>query len=395
MKREKVLQDQIIIANRSRTEQSRFLAIASHEIRTPLNGILGGLKIARLEPERATEFTNLAFVAAENLKYLLDEILDLSRLQGYRPGARNHRLERIDVEGFISGVMSAHRPAAEIKSLELRCASGHHADEDANVMIAKSALLKALNNLIGNAIKFTDAGRVDVSWRYDVVVDELVVEVTDDGPGITPTKLDLIFEPFERAGSANPDGFGLGLAVVKTAVETAGGSVFVRSAPGEGSTFGIRLPVQFDRDTQTEVTSASPRPSFEASQRMLRVLVVDDVSSNRMLLKTFLARHGCVVTEAADGLEALKRCRDEASDIILLDHRMPNLDGLGFLAGLAAILPERTNWPQIFVISADASGPTAREYENFGISHYVTKPFDFDEIANLVFGTSEVVSNDR
>ena len=326
--------------------KDEFLANTSHELRTPLQGILG-LAESLLDGARgelpAPARSDLAMVAASGrrLARLVDDILDFSKL---KHGGLTLDRRPVDVKALAEVVIALSRPLVGSKDLELLCdlpAGLPAADADEN------RLLQILHNLVGNAIKFTESGSVEVAAeRRDGA---LVVRVTDTGIGIAADRRSRIFEAFEQADASAERGFGgtgLGLAVTRQLVELHGGALSVESAVGEGSTFSFTLPIS-ERAAAPPAAPAAPAPPLleqeieepgfeetaagpgtgEDGSPAPRILIVDDEPVIRRVLANHLAAEGYRLGSASSGAEALRLLAEEPADLVLLDVMMPKMSG--------------------------------------------------------------------
>jgi PAS domain S-box-containing protein len=298
--------------------KSQFLGIISHEIRTPMNGMLGMLLETGLRPE-LRGYAEVADASGKLLMGLLGELVDISRIERNQPSVRPIEVE---LPRLLRQVTELHRWRAREKSLELRleCAPGL----PAWVLVDAGRLRQVLNNLIGNAVKFTDQGRVSVvaerpraGW--------LRLAVTDTGVGIEPEAQRLIFDSFAQADPSivrRYGGTGLGLAIARQLVEIMDGSIEVESRPGRGSTFVVELPA-----AEVSAASRSDEEAVPATTGTWRVLVAEDNVVNQRVATGMLERLGCAVTAVADGREALDALRHDRFDLVLMDCQMPGLDG--------------------------------------------------------------------
>lgn len=375
-----------------------FLANTSHELRTPLHGIIGLCQSMDRDDSPLSSTENrrnldLIVTSAQRLSHLVGDIMDFSRLknQDLRLNQRD-----FDLRGSIQMTCRMCETAIGTKpvKLELTVPSTSlrvHADED--------RVQQVLFNLLGNAIKFTAKGTVNVS--AELMGDRVVVRVTDTGIGISPHKQAEIFQPFVQAdGSISREygGTGLGLAISQQLVGLHGSTLAVDSAPGEGSTFSFALPVarsssealpgdspsanllvmdQNERSNAIETPTPDAETAVEAAKGAL-VLIVDDEPLNIEVLKSQLRRENYRVTAAMDGVQALEVLEAERPDLILLDLMMPRMDGYETCrrireSNTAAELP-------IIILTARGQMEDLVRGLRAGANDYLSKPFYQEEL---------------
>ena len=296
-----------------------FLATMSHEIRTPMNGVLGMTELLRDTPlgEQQREMVDTVLRSGQGLMQILDDILDLSKLE-----ARQMRLEDqpYDPGAVLEEATGLMRPAAADRGVALvASAEGLPLAASGDGMRLRQVLL----NLLSNAIKFTEEGtvRVQMCWADDV----LHATVSDTGIGMRAETLSRLFTPFEQADASTSrrfGGTGLGLAISRQLIEQMGGQITAESALGQGSTFRVTLPAP----AVTPQTRAPSMPPPGGAGLELRVLVVDDHPINLRVATAMLERSGCTVITAASGAEALAADLT-GIDLVLMDCQMPELDG--------------------------------------------------------------------
>jgi signal transduction histidine kinase/CheY-like chemotaxis protein len=352
--------------------KSAFLASMSHELRTPLNAIIGYSEMLyeTAQDEEQEEFLpDLAKIrdAGRHLLGLINDILDLSKIEA---GKMDLYLEEVDLAGLVGEVRSIIEPltAANENRLEVVCppALGRlHTD--------RTKLKQSLLNLLGNAGKFTNHGRIKLEVRR--AGDEILFIVSDTGIGMTAEQQGRLFQAFSQADASTTrryGGTGLGLAITKHFCEMLGGSISVESTQGQGSTFTITLP---DRDHV--VSEAAARP--EGAEHAPLVMIVDDDSNARDLLAATVRREGYRVIEATDGETALAIARQWRPDAVTLDVLMPRMDGWAVLTAFKSD-PELAEIPVIIVSVLADRGIAV----SLGAAEFLTKPIDRARLAATI-----------
>jgi len=355
------------------TAKSKFLAVMSHEIRTPLNGVLTVADILsrRLQQDELKPYVQTILNSGQTLLRLLTDALDFSRADA---GHLELQLEPFCVAtllGDVSGLWTA--PAAE-KALDFTLIYDGPADLWA--LGDEVRLRQVFNNLIGNAVKFTDRGGVTVrlTARRDDVYVRMSAEVEDTGPGVGDDRLPHIFQPFvqEDAGRAK-GGTGLGLAICRELVERMDGRILASHTLGGGLTVTFDTTAFHVPDGAETAPHAEPVPEPAAPPRRLHVLIADDNATNRMVAETLCAMFDCTSQSVADGAEAVDAVRSGAFDLILMDIKMPLMDGLEAARRIRALHGPAADAP-IVALTANADPWDAAEYLDAGMDAVVEKP---------------------
>ncbi|WP_249221498.1 ATP-binding protein [Cupriavidus sp. KK10] len=354
--------------------KSESLAMMSHELRTPVNGVLGLAQLlAQHElPDGAAQIVGRMIQAGKTLAVIINDIVDFALLE-----VRHIRLERrrFDLREVITGAATLASAAAAEKGLMVRVSA--LAPLPPAVFGDPARLQQIIINLVGNGIKFTDAGhievRTDIAARVNDSI-EIVIDVADTGIGIAPEVVPRLFRPFSQAEAGHErrfEGTGLGLAISKGLAEAMGGSISVRSTIGEGSTFSVRLPFELAlRDGES-----APKPAPAS-----RVLVVDDVALNRDVVSDLLRAEGCEVTTTGSGQEALDILKTRHFDLILMDIRMPVMDGLATTAAIRSSREPNRHTGPILGLTANPL-PTDRPlYLLRGIDGIIEKPVEVEAL---------------
>jgi signal transduction histidine kinase/ActR/RegA family two-component response regulator len=318
------------VAERADRAKGAFLANISHELRTPLNVVLGFASLLRGSALSTRERSWLEAIqsAGRSLAQLIDDLLDLTRIEA---GHMQPRPIATDLRALFDDLRTMFTLRVAEKGLRLQFAV---ADETPRSLLLDAARVRqVLVNLIGNAIKFTEAGEINVTASIEPAGpnrSRLRLAVTDTGPGITAEHHATIFETFSQVAYNGPaDGAGLGLAISRRLAIMMGGNISVRSEPGRGATFALELPdvASLPSSDAGPASGASP-PEQDASLAPARVLIADDRAENRDLLAQFLSDQPVEILQANDGETAVVMARDERPDLILMDLAMPGIDGL-------------------------------------------------------------------
>ena len=357
------------MANRAK---SQFLANMSHELRTPLNAIIGYSEMLEEEARDAGVESFVADlgkiqVAGKHLLALINDVLDLSKIEA---GKMEFAPETFDVREMVLAVATTLRPLVEKNHNTL----GVQVMDGTGLMHADlTRVRQVLLNLLSNACKFTENGRIllDVNRSDGANGSWLTFKVSDTGIGLTAEQMSRLFETFTQADATTArkyGGTGLGLAISRRICQRMGGEVTVESAPEQGSTFTVRLPVDAARVAEG-AADAPDAPGGDASA--VSVLVIDDDPDARALMRRHLTRAGYRVDEAPDGHTGLARARAFRPDVITLDAIMPGMDGWAVLAALKSD-PELSTIPVVMATVLDEE----RMGMALGASEYILKPVD-------------------
>jgi signal transduction histidine kinase/response regulator RpfG family c-di-GMP phosphodiesterase len=362
-----------------------FLANMSHEIRTPMNAILGFTRLL-FETELSKEqkgFIDAIHFSGENLLVIINDILDLSKLQS---GKMTIEKCEFNVYDLINGIVTVLRPKAQEKGLKLM--SMIHSMVPSMIIGDPVRLNQILTNLITNAIKFTEKGTVsiDVNAFATTEHEEISLEfkVKDSGIGIPIDKQPQIFESFVQASADTTrkyGGTGLGLSIVKSLVALQDGKITLESQPGQGSTFTVHIPFI---KSKTSKNSSSDSAVVESNTlehiRGSAILVVEDNPVNQLLVKKVLGKTGCNVDIASNGIEGLELIKTKRYDVILMDIQMPEMDGYQTTYHIRNNLPQALSGIPIIALTAHAFGPDVTKCIAAGMNDYISKPFKAEDL---------------
>ncbi|MDX1400842.1 MAG: ATP-binding protein, partial [Kiloniellales bacterium] len=373
-------------ANKSKSE---FLANMSHEIRTPLNGVLGMAEVlsrSRLTSNQV-ECVETIVVSGKALLGLLNDILDLSKIEAGRI-----ELEALDfsISEMLASIESLWAYQASAKGVLFMCTSELNAIDW--VRSDPGRIRQILHNLIGNAVKFTKKGVIEVRVRGFHRTDgriELCFTVADTGIGICEDRLSEMFRPFAQADSSTTrryGGTGLGLAISKSFAEMLGGDIGVESTPGEGSIFWFTVVAEHGEGAHTsEAGSKDPEIALPHGRqgKTLRILLAEDNLINQKVMIQFLRPLNCQVDIVANGHEAVAAAKTLDHDLILMDVQMPEMDGVEATQQIRALGGPLADIP-IVAITANAMQGDRERYLESGMTDYVSKPIDHKGLISTI-----------
>ncbi|MFV5699697.1 response regulator [Flavobacterium sp. ZT3R17] len=372
-----------ITAKNAVKAKQQFLSNMSHEIRTPMNAIIGFTKVV-LKTDLSTkqkEYLNAIKISGDTLIVLINDILDLAKVDA---GKMTFEKTPFKMEYTISAMLHLFEAKIQEKNLKL---VKIYDPKIPTILLGDSVRLhQVILNLVSNAVKFTTKGKITVSVNLlhennDNVILEFAV--TDTGIGISEEKIGTIFENFQQATSGTSrlyGGTGLGLAIVKQLIEPQGGSIRVKSIINEGSTFSFTL--SFEK-TNTDTVLENEMLELDSEINNIKVLVVEDIALNQLLMKTLLEDFGFANDIAENGKIAIEKLKEKDYDIILMDLQMPEMNGF---EATEYIRNTMNSTIPIIALSADVTTVDADKCKALGMNDYMAKPIDERLLHSKIIG---------
>ena len=369
--------------------KSRFLANMSHEIRTPLNGIIGTIDLLQhttLNSEQEELMLSLK-ESSTHLLEIVNDVLDISKIEA-------DKLELFEgpcnLQSIVQQVtaISSPRLIALKKSIEL--SSTIHPSVENEIIADESRIKQVLINLLGNAIKFTEAGSIKLEVNANLIDDslqELHFAVSDTGIGISEENIQTLFIPFNQIDSTATrkfSGTGLGLSICRKIIEEMGGRIWVESQLGKGSTFKFIIPVQVNlvRKTQQQPQQNTAGTISGTEIKPLKMLVAEDNNMNQLLATKMFKKIGYIIEIANNGKEAVEMTNKYDYDLVFMDIHMPEMDGIE--ATEKILNSGKAKIPIIIAMTANAVKEAEAEYLQLGMKDIVTKPFTIEQLRKVL-----------
>jgi PAS domain S-box-containing protein len=381
----KQIESEILIAKAAAESaniaKSQFLSNMSHEIRTPMNGIIAISQLMQMTSlnDEQKEYADLLMVSGKNLLQLISDILDLSRIEA---GGVELEDTKFDLSDEMTATVRIFKQLAKAKELILNL----HINPDVPLRLTGDLLRlrQIITNLIGNAIKFTTEGTISLHVSKDSEDDQhttLRFSVSDSGIGIAQDKIGNIFEKFTQADNSTGikyGGAGLGLSIARHLAELMGGRVGVESIEGQGSTFWFTAVLQKQTKTPDIPVTGTAVQASKTNTTNIRILLAEDDEANQYAFKRLLSKSSHQVEIAENGWEALKLLEEKEFDLVLMDCRMPVMDGYEATAAIRDQSSKvRNHAIPIIALTANAFREDQRKCLDAGMDDYISKPIDF------------------
>jgi len=397
-KNEAILLEAKYEAESANKSKSLFLANMSHEIRTPLNAIIGFSQLMnrdKLLSDSQKDYNISIIRAGEHLLALINDILELSKIEAGRVIINP---TNVNLHVFFEDIQKVFKERAQAKHLQL--VFEQLDDIPTYVLVDEHKLRQIFDNLIGNAVKFTSKGGIAVRARVDKAkgdINNLIVEIQDSGPGIAEEELGNLFKHFVQTSSGikKGSGTGLGLALCRELTLLMGGNITVSSQLGKGSVFTFNVEIKEGDNKEIEANNEKRVIKIEKTEETYRILIVDDKEENLKVVVNLLQLVGFETNEAIDGTDAILKFEEWNPHLILMDMRMPIMDGYEATRRIKST--EKGKQTPIIALTASSFEEEQSKVAQLGMQGYIRKPFRENEVFEIVgkiLGVTYIYEND-
>lgn len=372
----------------AREVKSSFLFNLSHDIRTPMNAVIGYSKLAKQhmdDRELLEDCLDKTIASSNQLLSLINDMLEMNRIDSNLVQFKSEPTALVEQLTMVADLFRIEANRRRLTLIE------DYAPCACEVMVDRDSFSRIVGNLLGNAVKFTPAGgtiRIALSQQEDDTtgIAQCAVSVSDTGIGIDPEFMGRMFDAFEREDTSTDSGHmgtGLGLTIAKRLSEQMGGSIQAQSTKGEGSRFTLLLPLRMTDQRQAHLATDDPEVPDVRAAGPWRILVVEDIELNRMLVEEVLREAGFVIEEACNGLEAVQAIETHPPlhyDLVLMDIQMPVMNGYEATQAIRALPRRDAKELPIIALSANAREEDRRRSKAIGMCDHLAKPFDTEEL---------------
>jgi len=386
--RDTILTEGKRVAEEASRMKEEFVSFMSHEIRTSLNSVIGLTVLLQRRKSRVDQIEIVQTLkdAGDNLLYLVSNILDYNKL---RAGKVDQENVQFNLSEYIRKIHTSSKMMAQVKGIDWELKVDPSLPDIVRGDVGR--LNQILSNLINNAIKFTPKGHIQLGIQLRARVENtayILFTVRDTGIGIADDKRNSVFVPFFQATSyptQNPQGTGLGLSIVKGLVDLLKGHIHWESTPGKGSAFSMELPFEIPASEEIRMAGKEQPPDLPIKLKGCKVLYVEDVESNRFVIKSLLSDYEIEITAVSSGLEALLLTNQFSFDVILMDIQMPELDGYLTIEAIRQQAKGKNRMTPMIAFTASLYSDELREkLINDRIQDIIFKPFDTEVLLEKI-----------